>query len=224
MKDQFSSRKATRREVLKSAGLLLGGATLGSIATGILLPPAQKSLRYYVAYGGGTNIKYMPDPNTGQATIPLEEVWYFDRNLAFCRVDNNPQAFAMDTYKMGKVVVDANSFSMVMISKTVHISSFAIDQAGAARLNLNGNLGCATAASVEKTKIGGRDVIEPAPFEIAAVHDEQAGDSFSFQVFFQRDEAPLNYGIFGPQATFTGKMQTGSVTIKPVESVALPVA
>jgi hypothetical protein len=194
------------------------------LATGILLPPAEKSLKYYVAYGGGSNLKYMPDPITGQLIIPLEELWYFDRNLAFCRVDNNPQAFAMETYKMGRVVVDANSFSMVMLSNTVHISGFTIGPAGAAKLNLNGNLGCATAASVENTKIGGRDVWEPAPFAITAVHDEKAGDSFAFQVFFQKGEAPLNYGIFGPSATFTGKMQTGSVTIKPIESVALPVA
>ncbi len=208
---------------MKSVGLLLGGTALGSIATGMLLPPAQKNLKYYVAYGGGTNIKYMPDPNTGQPTIPLEEVFYFDRNLAFCRVDNNPQSFAMDTYRMGKVVIDANSFSMVMVSKLVHVSGFNVNPGGAAKLNLNGTLGCATAASVANTKIGGRNVVESAPFEIVAVHDENAGDSFAFQVFFQKDEAPLNYSIFGPNPTFTGQMRTGNVTIKPVESVALPV-
>ncbi len=196
---------------------------MGSISTGMLLPPAEKKLKYYVAYGGGANIKYMSDPTTGQATVPLEEVWYFDRNLAFCRIDNNPQAFAMDTFKMGRVIVDANSFSMVMVSKTVHVSSFTVDQAGVAKLNLNGDLGCATAASVASTKIGGRDVIESAPFEIVTVHDEKAGDSFAFQVFFQNDEAPVNYDIFGPNPIFTGKMKTGSVNIKPVESVALPV-
>jgi hypothetical protein len=196
---------------------------LGSIATGMLLPPAEKKLKYYVVYGGGTNIKYMPDPTTGQPTVPLEEIWYFDRNFAFCRIDNNPQAFAMDTFKMGKVIIDANSFSMVMVSKTVRVSNFTVVQEGVAKLNLNGDLGCATAASVASTKIGGRDVIEPAPFEIVTIHDEKAGDSFAFQVFFQNDEAPLNYSIFGPNPTFTGKMKTGSVTIKPAESVDLPI-
>ncbi len=185
------------------------------------MPPAEKNLNYYVAYGGGTNIKYMPNPSNGQPTIPLEEVWHFDRNLAFCRVDNNPEAFAMDTYKMGKVVVDANSFSMVMVSKTVHISDFSVNQEGAAKLKLNGNLACATAASVANTKMGGRDAKEPAPFEITAIDDEKAGNSFAFTVFFQKDEAPLNYAIFGPKPTFTGKMQTGRVTIKPVKSIAL---
>lgn len=202
----------------------MGGTALGSIATAMLLPPAQRNLKYYVAYGGGTNIKYMPDPSTGQPTIPLEEVFYFDRNLAFCRVDNNPLSFAMDTYKMGKVVIDANSFSMVMVSDLVHISDFTVNQGGAASLKLNGHLGCATAASVAKTRVGSRDVTEPAPFEIEATHDEKAGDSFAFKVFFQRDTAPLNYGIFGPNAIFTGKMKTGGVTIKPAESVALPIA
>jgi len=42
-------------------------------------------------------------------------------------------------------------------------------------------------------------------------------------LFVSSSTAPLNYGIFGPSPVFTGKMKTGGVTIKPVESVALPV-
>ena len=220
MKKKSTSRMS-RREALKSVSLLLGGTALGAIATANLLPPAQKNLEYYVAYGGGTNIKHMPNPSTGQPTIPLEEVWYFDLNRAFCRVDNNPEAFAMDTYKMGRVVIDAKSFSMVMLSKIVHVSDFTLDSAGVATLKLNGNLGCATAASVANTKIGGRDVVEPAPFQITAVHNEKAGDSFAFTVFFQKDVAPINYAIFGSNPTFTGDMSYGAVTIKPAKSLTL---
>ena len=181
----------------------------------------EKLLNRYVAYGGGSNIKYMSDPNTGQPTVPLQEVFYFDVDRAFCRVDNNPQAFAMETYKMGKVVVDANSFSMIMISKKVAVSEFSVSPEGATKLKLNGNLNCATAATVANVKVGGREVIEPAPFEIEAVHDERAGDNFAFTVFFQPDKAPVNHAIFGPKATFTGKMQTGGVSIKPIRSLTL---
>lgn len=180
-----------------------------------------KILNRYVAFGGGSNIKYMPDPNTGQPTVPMEEVFYFDLDRAFCRVDNNPQAFAMETYKMGRVVVDANSFSMVMLSEHTNVEEFEVSQDGVATLKLNGILWCATAASVANTKVGGRDIIEPAPFEVVAVRDEKAGDSFAFTAFFKPDQAPINYAIFGPKATFTGKMQTGAVTIKPIKNLTL---
>jgi hypothetical protein len=181
-----------------------------------------KSLEAYVAYGGGTNIKPMPDPATGKPTVQLEEVWHFDLDRAFCRVDNNPQAFAMDTYKMGRVVVDANSFSMVMVTMDVQIPEFSVTPEGTTKLRMTGDVSCSTVASVANVKVGGRDVIEPAPFEIIAVHDEKAGDSFAFTAFFQPHTAPMNYAIFSPKATFTGKMQTGGLTIKPIKSLIPP--
>lgn len=122
---------------------------------------------------------------------------------------------------MGRVVVDANSFSMVMVSQHANVEGFDVGQDGVATLKLNGVLRCATAASVANTKVGGRDVIEPAPYEVVAVHDENAGDSFAFTAFFKPGEAPINYAIFGPKATFTGEMQTGAVTIKPLKSLTL---
>lgn len=182
----------------------------------------QKSLEGYVAYGGGSNIKYMLDPATGQPTVAMEEVWHFDIDRAFCRVDNNPQAFAMDTYKMGRVVVDANSFSMVMLTRDVQVPEFSVTPEGSVKLRMTGDLGCSTVASVANTKVGGRDLVEPAPFEIVAVHDEKAGDSFAFTAFFDANSAPVNYAIFGPKATFTGKIVTGGVTIKPINSLMPP--
>ncbi len=179
-----------------------------------------KSLDGYVAYGGGTNLKLMPDPKTGLPTIPMEEVWHFDLDRAFCRVDSNPQAFAMETYKMGRVVIDANSFQMVMLTKDVQVPEFTVTPDGAAMVKLTGEIDCSTVASVANTKVGGRDIVEPAPFEIAAVHDEKAGDNFAFTVFFDSDKAPVNYAIFGPKAAFTGKIQSGGVTIKSIKDLA----
>src|SRR5262245_19665715 len=46
-------------------------------------------LSYNTASGGGVNLKMMPDPVTGQPTVPLEEVFSFDRSHAMCRVDTN---------------------------------------------------------------------------------------------------------------------------------------
>jgi hypothetical protein len=181
-----------------------------------------RSLNAYIAFGGGTNIKYMADPATGQPTIPMEEVWHFDLDRAFCRVDNNPQAFAMDTYKMGRVVVDANSFQMVMLTKDIEVPEFTVTPDERAVIKLTGEIDCSTVASVANTKVGGREIVEPAPFEIVAVHDAKAGDSFAFTVFFDRSGAPINYAIFGPKATFTGKIATGGVTIKQFGSLLPP--
>jgi hypothetical protein len=178
------------------------------------------SLNKYVAYGGGTNLKFMLDPKTGQPTVPMEEVWHFDVDRAFCRVDNNPQAFAMDTYKMGRVVVDANSFQMVMLTKDVEVPEFTVTPDGTATVKLTGEIDCSTVASVASTKVGGREIVEPAPFEIVAAHDAKAGDSFAFTVFFDPDKAPVNYAIFGPKATFTGKIQSGGLTISSIEDLA----
>ena len=69
---------------------------------------------------------------------------------------------------------------------------------------------------------GVREATEPATFEIAAVDGGPgggaAGDSFAFTVFFDPEQAPVNHAIFGPQATFTGEMVAGEV------SVAVPIA
>lgn len=179
-------------------------------------------LNNYVAYGGGTNLKLMPDPQTGLPTVPMEEIWHLDPDRAFCRVDNNPQAFAMETYKMGTVVVDANSFQMVMLARDVQIAEFTINPDGTAMVKVTGETDCSTVASVANTKVGGMDIVEPAPFEIVAVHDEKAGDSFVFTAFFDANSAPVNYAMFGPKATFTGKILTGGVTIKRLRDLIPP--
>src|SRR5712692_4663148 len=207
----------SRRQLLKSLGLVAGGAAAGFLGRSAISPPVGV-LNEYVAFGGGTNIKYMPDPVTGQPTIPLQEVFYFDMNHAFCRIDNNPQAFAMDTYKMGKVTIDANSFFMLMLAEGVVVSNFTVSQGGTAKLELTGMLACDTEASVASVKVGGRDIKELAPYRITAQHDENQGDSFAFKVFFQPDQAPVNYAIFGPEPTFTGEMKSGGVTILPIKA------
>ncbi len=139
-----------------------------------------RTLSYNTASGGGVNVKMMPDPATGNATVPLEEVFSFDRNHAMCRVDTNPRAFKMPTHKMGEVVIQPNQFQT-------------------------------------KVKIGSRTAKEHATYLIEAVDGGggggKAGDSFAFTVFFDEKEAPVNYAIFGPKATFTGQMIEGEITI-----------
>jgi hypothetical protein len=126
----------------------------------------------------------------------------------------------MDTYKMGHVVVDANSFQMVMLTRDVEVPEFTVTSDGTAMVKLTGEIDCSTVASVASTKVGGMEIIEPAPFEIVAAKDAKAGDSFVFIVFFDPDKAPVNYAIFGPKATFTGKVVSGGLTITSLKDLA----
>ena len=69
--------------------------------------------------------------------------------------------------------------------------------------------------------LGSREAQEHALFRIEATDGGAGGqappDSFAFIVYFDSDEAPVNYGIFGPEFTFTGEMIAGKITIgKPI--------
>lgn len=207
--------RLSRRELLKTLGVLAGGTAIGFLSRSAVLPPPS-ILNNYVAYGGGSNVKYMPDPSTGNPSIPLKELFYFDLQHAFCRVDNNPEAFAMDTYSMGRVVVEPNSFYMLMLANQVTVSSLTVSPNGGAKLDLTGTITCDTTATLANTIIGGRNIKEPAPYLITAQVDPSLGDSFAFKVFFQPDQAPVNHAIFGPNSNFTGQMKTGGITIVPI--------
>jgi hypothetical protein len=170
----------------------------------------------WVLFGGGSNLKYMPD-SAGNPTVPLEELFYFDSNNAICRVENNPQAFVMPTYSLGNVKIDANSFYMAMISTQVQIDSISPTQTGAKAV-LKGTLTCATQAGSAGVTIGSRTASEAASFNVAAVADPQS-PSFAYTALFDAPQAPINRSIFGPSATFTGKITSGTVFIKQVKDL-----
>ncbi len=174
----------------------------------------------WVLFGGGTNRKYMLDPSTGQPTVPMDEVFSFDSNYAMCRVDNNRLAFAMQTYSMGKVTVDANSFYMLMLSEHLQIQSVTETGTGGGKAILTGSLHCTTAAGVAGVTVGSRTESEPATFEVYVVDDPQGeGQSFAFTGLFSKDQAPVNYAVFGPNATFTGKLTMGEVVVRKVKNL-----
>ncbi|MGI8423101.1 MAG: hypothetical protein ACR2NO_03120 [Chloroflexota bacterium] len=177
----------------------------------------------WVASGGGTNKKLMPDA-AGNPTVTMLEVFSFDRNHAFCRVDDNAEAFVMPTFKMGNVTIPARSFFMAM--KTTTIDAFDAREAGTGKsqVTMRGNLDCETEVNSATLKIGSRTVGEPASYEIVAVDGGvgggSKGDTFAFTVFFDERLAPLNYAIFGPKFTFTGEMVEGEITIRNLASLA----
>ncbi len=174
-------------------------------------------LSYNTASGGGVNLKMMPDPATGQPTVPLEEVFSFDRNHAICRVDTNPKAFKMPTYKLGEVILEPHTFFMAMAATS--IEQYTVDTLGngARKVTMRGGLSCSTEVGQGKVTLGSRSAAEHATYIIEAVDGGigggKAGDSFAFTVFFDADKAPVNYSIFGPKFTFTGEMIEGEITI-----------
>ena len=115
----------------------------------------------------------------------------------------------METYSMGKVVIDAHSFFMGMYANEVTLVSIRDAGNGTRVAKLTGALGCATEAGTASGRVGSREAEEPAFFEIEATDGGHGGgaarDTFVFTVFFDPEQAPLNHGIFGPNpAMITG--------------------
>jgi len=169
------------------------------------------------ASGGGVNLKMMPHPETKELTVELPEVFSFNANHAFCRVDTNREAFVMQTYAMGEVLMGPNEFFMSMSTTSIDDFKVSVDNEGRRRLLMTGGLDCFTEVAKANLTLGSRDIAEPASYKIEAIDaglgGGLAGDSFAFTVFFDAKEAPFNYAIFGPEFTFTGTMTDGEVTI-----------
>jgi hypothetical protein len=192
---------------------------LGVLATGVGLVGANSAAaqsEQMTASGSGVNVKQMPAAEGG-GTVSMRESFSFDTHYAQCIVEDNSDAFAMDTHDMGRVVIAEHTFFMAMYSNEMGLVSIKRAADGKRVAKLAGQLGCATEAGTGDITVGSRDASEPAFFEIEAVDGghggASAGDSFAFTVYFDKAQAPVNYAIFGPTATFTGQMVTGEVTI-----------
>jgi len=205
----------------------LGGFGLEAAAAGAQVGAMRKDakasrtalnhLALRASSGGGVNLKMMPDPLTGQPTVPMQEVFSFNHEMAMCRVDTNTAAFKMPTHSMGDVTIEAHQFFMAMVATA--IDRFAVETTadGKRKLTMEGGLDCITEVAQANVTIGSRTIGEPADYTIEAVDagpgGGQAGDSFAFTVMFDPNKAPVNFAIFGPKATFTGKVISGEITI-----------
>jgi hypothetical protein len=211
------------KESLARRRLLAGGAgVLGGIALQPGLTFAKDEL--FVASGSGVNLKMMPDRD-GQPSVPLRELFGFDSFYAQCVIEDNADPFAMDTFEMGKVVVEPHTFFMAMYAHEISLVSVRDGGDGTRIAKLTGDLGCLTEVGTASGRVGSRESEEPAFFEIEAVDGGhgggQARDRFSFIVFFSPEQAPVNHGIFGPNPTFTGELIAGEITIEPAAGLPL---
>ncbi len=168
------------------------------------------------ASGAGVNLKLMPD-EAGNPTVPLREPFAFDAHYAQCVVEDNPARFAMDTFGMGRVVIEPHRFFMAMYADAIALSGVRRGADGSLTATLEGRLSCATYAGTASVEVGSREASEHARFRIEATDGgfgpDAPPDRFAFTVFFDPAEAPVNHAIFGPEATFTGEMIAGKVTV-----------
>ncbi len=144
-----------------------------------------------------------------QPTVPLRESFNFDAHYAQCIIEDNPDPFSMDTFTMGKVVIEAHSFFMGMYANEISLVSIRDLGDGRRVAKLTGALGCATEAGTASGRVGSREAKEPAFFEIEATDGGHGGgaarDTFVFTVFFDPERAPLNHAIFGPEPGLHGR-------------------
>ncbi|MQF48325.1 hypothetical protein FIM08_00235 [SAR202 cluster bacterium AC-647-N09_OGT_505m] len=169
------------------------------------------------ASGGGVNMKMMPHPETNELSVELPEVFSFDQNHAFCRVDTNREAFIMPTYQMGDVLIEKNEFYMSMSTTSMEEFKLSRGSDGKNQIVITGGLDCFTEVAKANMRIGSREVAEVATYKIEATDGGlgggSAGDTFKFTTYFDPIDAPVNYAIFGPEFTFTGDMIDGEVTV-----------
>jgi hypothetical protein len=204
--DRFDRRRVLRAGAAGGAGLLLAATSERGLAQGVRL----------TASGAGVNLKLMPDED-GNLTVPLREPFAFDPHYAQCVVEDNPTRFAMDTYGMGRVVIEPHSFFMAMYADSIALEAITSAPNGSVTAVLGGRLSCSTYAGTATVEVGSREAAEHAAFRIEATDGgfgpEAPPDHFAFTVYFDPDEAPINHGIFGPEAVFTGQMIAGRITI-----------
>jgi len=212
------SAQLTHRRTLLGAGAVGGLATaLGSLALPVRVGAEEVLM---TASGAGVNLKLMPDVD-GNPVVPMRESFAFDPIYAQCIVEDNAERFAMDTFEMGRVVIEPHQFFMAMYADSVGLDEIRQNADGSRTAIMLGSLFCATFAGTASVAVGSREAQEHATFRIEATDGGPGGaappDSFAFTVYFDSDEAPVNHGIFGPEFTFTGEMVAGKITVgKPI--------
>ena len=216
----MAGRRLGRRALVR-AGAASGGAALLAAAGP---RPLGGQPERATASGAGVNLKLMPD-EAGNPTVPLREPFAFDAHYAQCVVEDNPTRFAMETFGMGRVVIEPHQFFMAMYADVIGLESVRRGPDGSLTAILTGSLACTTFAGTASVAVGSREAEEHAFFRIEAT-DGGIGvgappDRFAFTVFFDPEEAPVNHGIFGPEFTFTGEMIAGKITIGPPIGVPL---
>ena len=142
-----------RREVVRGGAASGLGAALSALVLPVL---AGAEAVQMTASGAGVNLKLMPDPE-GEPVVPLRESFAFDALYAQCIVEDNPERFAMDTFGMGRVVIEPHQFFMAMHTDSVGIYEIRRNADNSLTATLLGSLACATYAGTASVTVGSRE-------------------------------------------------------------------
>jgi hypothetical protein len=217
--NEITLLQASETELVRTNQAMIRQIAESQVAEGEVdrLEAEMSRLLLKSASGGGVNMKMMPHPETGELSVEMAEVFSFDGNHAFCRVETNKEAFIMPTYKMGDVLIEKNEFFMAMSTTTIDEFKITTGTDGNNKLVMTGGLDCFTEVAKASMTLGSREVAEYASYKIEATDagfgGGGAGDTFEFTVYFDESTAPINYAVFGPEFTFTGDMIDGEITI-----------
>ena len=94
------------------------GGLVAAVGLGVLPVRVGAQEVLMTASGAGVNLKLMPDPD-GKPVVPMRESFAFDANYAQCIVEDNAERFAMDTFGMGRVVIEPHQFFMAMYADNI---------------------------------------------------------------------------------------------------------
>src|SRR5947207_7558731 len=128
-----AQRRLAVKRVVGAAGALAAGVGLVGVRT------AEAQTEQMTVSGGGVNVKQMPAAE-GDGTVSMRESFSFDTHYAQCIVEDNPDAFAMDTHDMGRVVITEHSFFMAMYSNEMGLVSIKRTADGKRAAKLAGQL------------------------------------------------------------------------------------
>src|SRR5215211_5661940 len=98
----------------------------------------------------------MPDVD-GNPVVPMRESFAFDPLYAQCIVEDNAERFAMDTYEMGRVVIEPHQFFMAMYADSVGLDEIRQNANGSRTAIMLGSLFCATFAGTASVAVGSRE-------------------------------------------------------------------
>ena len=115
----------------------------------------------------------------------------FDRSHAFCRVETNPEAFAMDTHELGRVTVEPHAFFMSMEATSIEQYEITTTPDGGRTVRMRGGLDCSTEIGQAEVAIGSRTATEHATYLIEAVDGGVGG-------WGSRGHLPL-HGVLRPR-------------------------
>lgn len=154
---------------------------------------ADASRGQLMVSGDGTEVLDLATSPEGEKFELLSD-FSFTNDEFHCTLLPNEKEFSIATYSLGHMPIPAGALTMQMDSTKIE----AVNELGGNGAEIVGEL-------VSTTKVG--DMIEETatvPFRVVAVDGGEGykEDTLIVTVFFNKESAPIQFGIFGPAPRF----------------------